>query len=100
MIIGQAVYHDGNTCRTVALVRDRLVINILLTGRLLDGTLNGIIRHIGRFTFGNNIPQLAVAVGIRASLFDGNDQFTPQLGKYFTAGSVILFLLVFNVGKL
>ena len=77
-----------------------LVVNgIGIAGSLLDAAVDRVVRHVVGLCLRDNVLQLTVVVRIRTAFLNGNGDFSSETGKHFTLCGVVLFFLVFNVGK-
>ena len=102
-VIGHCLNDDGDTGRAVAFISDGLVvIRVAGAERLVDRTLDVVIRHIGGFCLGNDSCEAGIVIGVAAAaLFDGHDHLAGDLRERLRALGVLRafgFLYVMPLG--
>ena len=83
-VISQCVHNDCHAAGAIALVGDGLkVLRAAGAQRLVDGTLDIVIRHINSLCLGNHRRQTGVVGGIAgaAALLHSHNDFLGNFGK-------------------
>jgi hypothetical protein len=97
-IVGQRIYKYSNAVRAVAFVCHALVVALVLTHCILDGTFDIVLRHVLTLTSGDNRTQCRVVFRFRtASLYGDGDLFAQtckcfgHVAPSFQLGSFSIF---------
>ena len=102
-VVGHRFDDDGDTRRAIAFVGDGLVvIGVAGAERLVDRTLDVVIRHIGGFRLGDDSCEAGIVIGVAAAaLFDGHDHLAGDLRERLRALGILRafgFLYVMPLG--
>ena len=98
-IVGGHLDEDRDAAGAVALVDDLLVLDALAAaGRLLDGALDRVERHVGRAGLLDREPEAEVAVGIAAAGPGRERDLAPHLGEDGAALDVVDALVALDLG--
>src|SRR5699024_10123918 len=101
LVVGHAIDHDGDTVRAIALVADFLVVpGVAVAGTALDGTLDVVLRHVGRQRLVHCQPQPRIGIRIAAAHACRDGQLTNQPGEYLAAFLVLRLLAVLDIRPL
>ena len=81
LVVGQRLDDDGDATGAVALVADLVIVLAVGAGRLLDGAVDVILRHVFRARILDGEAQAGVHLGIRQAELRGDGDFARQLGE-------------------
>ena len=98
-VVGQRVHDYGHAGGSIALVHHVLVaVGIAGAKRLVNGTLDIVVGHVGGLGLGNDGGQAGVVVGVAAAAgLDRHDHLTGDLGKYLRTLGVRRALGLLNI---
>ena len=98
-VVGQRVHDHGHAGGSIALVHHVLVaVGIAGAKRLVNGTLDIVVGHVGGLSLGNDGGQAGVVVGVAAAAgLDRHDHLTGDLGKYLRTLGVRRALGLLNI---
>src|SRR5690625_1937428 len=100
-VIRQGLDHHRDTAGPVAFVADLFVVDVAaLTGGPLDGSLNVVLRHVGRTRCLNGRAQTRICIGIGSACTSRDDDLAPELGKLLSALLILRALPVHDVLEL
>ena len=71
-IVRQSIDEHGNPMRSIALVRHFLVVALVLAHRILDGTLDIVLRHILTLASSDDGTKARVVLRFRTACLDGD----------------------------
>ncbi len=96
-VVGGCGYDNGNTCGTVALIRNFFIVLATAAKRLFNTTLNVIVGNVVCLCFLDQVAQLGVVIGISAALFNCDGDLFADLGKDLTLCGIGLFFFVLDI---
>ena len=102
-VVGHRFDDDGDTGRAIAFVGNGLVvIRVAGSERLIDRTLNIIVRHVGGLRLCNDSCEAGIVIGVAAAaLFDGHDHLAGDLRERLRTLGILrafCFLYVMPLG--
>ena len=98
-VICQSLHEDGNSMRAISFVGDLLVITLVLTHRILDSTLDIVLRHILAFGIGNDSTQCRIVLWFWTACFHSNSNLFTNLCKCLSHVAPSLQLCCFTIFK-
>ena len=80
-VISQGVNEDSYSVRAISLVSHLLIVTLVLTHSVFDGTLDVVFRHVLALSVSNDSTQCRVHVGLRTTSLHGNGNLLANLSK-------------------
>ena len=78
-VVGKCIYEYSYSVRAVSLIRHALIVTLVFTHRILDGTLDVILRHVFTLTSSDHRTECRVVFGFRTTcLYSNSDLFTQS----------------------